>query len=114
LNGILGENRIPKWKPDTDNIKVTYVDGYVVFKDNNIFYKAPLDESTLVRILWEYTSTANYNRDKYYVFYSKLVNEKKIKFAIPSRYIRQLSSKEKMRWNLPNTEINKDLGLFFP
>jgi hypothetical protein len=42
------------------------------------------------------------------------VNEKKIKFAIPSRYIRQLSSKEKMRWNLPNTEINKDLGLFFP
>ena len=113
LDGILGENRIPKWKPDTDKIKVTYVDGYVIFKDKDLYYKAPLDKSIPSNILWVYPSTVNYKRDGYYVVYSKFENNKRVKFAIPSRYIRQLSHKEKMRWNLPNTEINEDLGLFF-
>jgi hypothetical protein len=117
MNGILGEQRKSlKWKPDTSKVKVTYVDGFVVFKHNNIYFKAPLDKSIPAKELIPGVSSADYNRTEYHIIYTDRRKNKSYrgpKFAIPATHIRQLSSKEIMHWDLPNTEINQNLGLFY-
>lgn len=116
MDGILGEQRNSlKWKPDTSKVKVTYVDGFVVFKHNNIYFKAPTDKSIPAKDLWV-TSSADYHRTEYHLIYTDRRKNKSYrgpKFAIPATHIRQLSSKEIMHWDLPNTEINQTLGLFY-
>jgi hypothetical protein len=118
MNGILGEQRKSyKRKRDVSKVKVTYVDEFVVFKHNNIYFKAPLDKSIPAKELWWNTSGTDYNRTECHIIYTDRRNSKTYrggaKYAIPATHIRQLSSKELKNWDLPNTEINENLGLRF-
>lgn len=114
MNGILGEQRKSfKYKRDTSKIKATYVDRFVVFKDKNIYYKAPLEKGVPADTVWLYYSNTDYSKSDTWLVYSIYNKKKREKFAISTQHIRQLSSKELMRWDLPNTEINENLGLRF-
>jgi hypothetical protein len=116
MDGVLGEQRTSlRYKRDAFKVKVTYVDGFIVFKHNDIYFKAPLEKSISAKEMWS-SSSADYHRTEYHIFYTdrrKNNNRCAPKFAIPATHIRQLSSKEIMHWELPNTEINQSLGLFY-
>jgi len=115
LNGILGEQKKSRrYKRDTSKVKATYVNGFVIFKDKNIYFKAPLDKAVLANtVAWLYHSSADYSRSETWLVYTIPDKRKRTKYALASQYIRQLSSKEIMHWELPNIEINESLGLFF-
>ena len=110
LDGILGEIPKKKYKADKSKIKVTFVEGNVVFIHNGLFFKAPMREKVMAKYIWICDPSANYKRTDEYIVYTKVVDKKRVKYAIPSTYIRQLSSKELSTWDLPNTEINENLG----
>jgi hypothetical protein len=119
LDGILGEQRKRfKSKPDSTKIKVTYVKEFVVFKHKNIYFKAPLNKSIPIKELYWRSTSTSYERTDNHIIYtdkrkSKHVYNELPKFAIPATHIRQLSSKEVAHWDLPNTEINENIGWFY-
>lgn len=110
LDGILGEIPKKKYKADTSKVKVTFVESNVVFKHKGLFFKAPMENEVMTTFIWISDPSANYKRTDEYVVYTKVIDKKRVKYAIPARYIRQLNSSEMSKWDLPNTEINENLG----
>jgi hypothetical protein len=103
-NGILQERKKGK-RIRAVKTRVTFVDGFVVFKHNNLFFKAPIDKT--VYDWWELDGNyAPYKRTSGYLKYSDSQNRRGVKKFIASRYIRQLNHKELIRWELPDTDIN--------
>jgi len=115
LNGILGENKISlRYKRDTSKVYITFVEGSVVFKHKGLFFKAPTDKAVSgpMHNGWYYTTNSGwYERGENFVKFPMMVNGKNEKHFIDARHIRPLNSKEIPRWELPNTEIDENLGL---
>lgn len=107
-NGILYEReRRERIRNSIRNPKtrVTFNDGYVVFKDKGLFFKAPTDKS--VDTWWELTGTYSpFKRGYNYIKYTSKENNKGVKRFIDAKHIRSLNGKELKNWKLPDTEIN--------
>ena len=116
LNGILGENKISKWKKDTNKVRVTFVEDNVIFKHNGLFFKAPVDKAEVgtsrVFFLTYGSDYGSYHRGETFVNYPAPKDGKNCRHYINARHIRPLNSKEISKWELPNTEINESLGFF--
>jgi hypothetical protein len=113
LNGILGENKISKWKKDNNKVRVTFVEDNVIFKHNGLFFKAPVDKAEVgtsrVFFLTHGSDYGSYHRGETFVNYPAPKDGKNCRHYINARHIRPLNSKEISKWELPNTEINESL-----
>jgi len=107
-NGILCERRRGKYishRIRNPKTRVTFNEGFVVFKDKGLFFKAPTDMG--IDTWWELTGTYTpFKRGYNYIKYTIKENNKNVKRFIDAKHIRSLNEKELKNWELPDTEIN--------
>jgi hypothetical protein len=107
-NGILCVRRRGKYisqRIRNPKTRVTFNEGFVVFKDKGLFFKAPTDKT----YGWDITIGRTYSKFEKgdsYLKYHIVENGESSKQVIDAKHIRSLNEKELKNWELPDTEIN--------